>query len=116
VFGAASRGDAVATEIVLRLADETANMAETLLRRLGLLASDADVVLGGGTMQSGNAILIGRIRERLAVAASNVRVVLLDVAPVTGALIEALVCAGASPEAQARARIALHARSAVTGA
>jgi len=43
------------------LGDEVANMAATLLRRLRLLDSDADVVLGGGTLQSGNRILIERI-------------------------------------------------------
>jgi N-acetylglucosamine kinase-like BadF-type ATPase len=104
VFEAASEGDQVAREIVERLADETANMAVTLLRRLHLLRSDADIVLGGGTLQSGNGILIGRIAERLSTAAPNVRLRVLDVAPVTGALIEALVMAGASDEAQVRAR------------
>ena len=106
VFRAASEGDQVAREIVERLADETANMATTLLRRLDMLASDADIVLGGGTLQSGNGILIGRIAERLSTAAPNARLRVLDVAPVAGALIEALVMAGASEQAQARARAA----------
>lgn len=104
VFASASEGDEVARGIVLRLADELANMALTLLRRLRLLDSDADVVLGGGTLQSGNRILLDRIEQLLAAGAPRVAVRLLDVAPVTGALIEALVAAGASPAAQARAR------------
>jgi N-acetylglucosamine kinase-like BadF-type ATPase len=112
VFKTASEGDQVAREIVERLADEAANMAETLLRRLHLLRSDADVVLGGGTLQSGNGILIERIGQRLHAAAPRARLQVLDVAPVTGALIEALVMAGASGEAQARARTdALSSRS-----
>ncbi|MGI8667285.1 MAG: N-acetylglucosamine kinase [Jatrophihabitans sp.] len=109
VFASASEGDEVARQIVLRLAEELANMAVTLLRRLRLLDSDADVVLGGGTLQSGNQILLDRIHVLLAAAAPNVAVTVLDVAPVTGALIEALVAAGASPAAQVRARSQLSA-------
>jgi N-acetylglucosamine kinase-like BadF-type ATPase len=104
VFRAASEGDGVAREIVERLADETVNMAVTLLRRLDLLTSDADVVLGGGMMQAGNAILLDRIRERLTQAAPQVDVRVLDVVPVAGALAGALELAGASDAAQARAR------------
>ncbi|MDQ2838266.1 MAG: ATPase [Actinomycetota bacterium] len=110
VFASASEGDEVARAIVLRLADELANMAATLLRRLRLLDSDADVVLGGGTLQSGNRILLDRIHQLLDAVAPRVTVRVLEVAPVTGALIEALVAAGASPQAQARARAQLAGR------
>jgi N-acetylglucosamine kinase-like BadF-type ATPase len=106
VFKTASEGDPVAREIVVRLGDEVATMATTLLRRLHLLDSDADVVLGGGTLQSGNGILIERIHELMGEAAPHVQVKVLDVPPVVGALIEALVMAGATNEAQARARAA----------
>lgn len=106
VFETASDGDAVAREIVVRLGDEVATMATTLLRRLRLLDSDADVVLGGGTLQSGNGILIERIHELMHDAAPNVALQVLDVPPVVGALIEALVMAGATDEAQHRARAA----------
>jgi len=104
VFETASAGDPVAREIVVRLGDEVATMATTLLRRLHLLDSDADVVLGGGTLQSGNGILIERIHELMGEAAPNVQVKVLDVPPVVGALIEALVMSGASDAAQVRAR------------
>ena len=106
VFKTASEGDQVAREIVVRLGDEVANMAATLLRRLRLLDSDADVVLGGGTLQSGNRILIERIGALMLDAAPNVAVRVLDVPPVVGALIEALVTAGAPEEARRRARAA----------
>ena len=106
IFRTASEGDQVAREIVLRLGDEVANMATTLLRRLDLLRSDADVVLGGGTLQSGNDIVIDRIVELMREAAPDARVNVLDVPPVAGALIEALVLAGASDAAQRRARAA----------
>jgi N-acetylglucosamine kinase-like BadF-type ATPase len=107
VFRAASAGDAVARQIVERLADEVTNFAVALLRRLELLSSDADVVLGGGTLQSGNGLLLHRIKSQLAAAAPNVVVRVLEVAPVTGALAGALELAGASVAVQDRARATL---------
>jgi len=112
VFRAASAGDAVARQIVERLADEVTTFAVALLRRLELLSSDADVVLGGGTLQCGNGLLLHRIRSQLAAAAPNVVVRVLDVAPVTGALARALELAGASVAAQDRARARLRHRPA----
>ncbi|HJQ00376.1 MAG TPA: BadF/BadG/BcrA/BcrD ATPase family protein [Jatrophihabitans sp.] len=107
VFSAASAGDPVACRIVERLADEVSNLATALLRRLALLGSDADVVLGGGTLQSGNGPLLDRIRSQLAVVAPNVVVRVLDTAPVTGAVARALDLAGAPATARERARAAL---------
>jgi N-acetylglucosamine kinase-like BadF-type ATPase len=104
VFGAASAGDAVARQIVERLADEVTNLAVTLLRRLELLRSNADVVLGGGTLQCRNDLLLDRISLQLGAAAPEVVVRVLDVAPVTGALARALELSGASVAAQDRAR------------
>jgi N-acetylglucosamine kinase-like BadF-type ATPase len=104
VFQAASAGDAVARQIVERLADEVTTFAVALLRRLELLGSDADVVLGGGTLQSGNGLLLHRIKSQLAAAAPGVVVRVLDVPPVAGALAKALELAGASVAAQDRAR------------
>ena len=104
VFSAAAAGDPVARQIVERLADEVTNLATTLLRRLGLLASDADVVLGGGTLQSGNGPLLDRISSQLAELAPNVVVRVLDTAPVSGALARALDLAGVPIDAQERAR------------
>jgi N-acetylglucosamine kinase-like BadF-type ATPase len=104
VFDAASDGDEVACGIVARLADEVAHMAATLLRRLDLLGSDVDVVLGGGTLQSGNGVLLDRIHTQLLAAAPNATLRVLGVPPVAGALVDALGMAGASPEAKRAAR------------
>lgn len=104
VFGAASDGDRVAREIVEQLADEVVEMVAALLRRLDLLTSDADVVLGGGTLQSGNRVLLDRIRSQLAAAAPGAVPRVLDVPPVAGALAAALELAGASVVHQVRAR------------
>lgn len=79
----------------------------TLLRRLDLLDSDADVVLGGGTLQSGNEILLCRIGSRLREYAPGVTLRVLDVPPVAGALAAALELAGACAAAHCRARGAL---------
>jgi N-acetylglucosamine kinase-like BadF-type ATPase len=107
VFRAATDGDEVARHIVEQLADEVVTMALTLLRRLDLLTSDADVVLGGGTLQSGNQILLDRIRSQLSRGAPAAVLHVLDVPPVAGALAGALDLVHASAAAQARARAAV---------
>lgn len=104
VFDAASAGDEVAGGIVARLADEVAHLAATLLRRLDLVGSDADVVLGGGTLQSGNGLLLDRIHDQLLAAAPSARLRVLAVPPVAGALVDALAMAGAPPAARQAAR------------
>ncbi len=107
VLTAATAGDAVATAIVLRLADEVVDFVVAALTALELLESPAPVVLGGGVLQSGHAILLDRIRAQVARAAGSAVVGVLDVAPVAGALDEALLLAGAPADARARARAAL---------
>ena len=104
---AASSGDTAATAIVTRLADEVVELAGTLLRRLALLDSDADVILGGAILQAGNDVLLDRIRARLLDLAPGIALRVLDAPPVSGALSAALDLADASPEAQRSARAAL---------
>jgi len=106
VFDAAAHGDRVAHDIVERLADEVATMAGTLLRRLELLESDADVVLGGGTLRTTNGLLVAGIETRLHAVAPRVHIRAIDAPPMAGALVEALALAGASVDAQRRARSA----------
>lgn len=107
VLAAASAGDTAATAIVTRLADEVVELAGTLLRRLALLDSDADVVLGGAILQAGNAVLLDRIRARLLDLAPGVTLRVLDAPPVSGALNAALDLAGAGPATQRSARTRL---------
>jgi N-acetylglucosamine kinase-like BadF-type ATPase len=104
VFAAAMEGDPVAQAIVIRLADEGAIMATTLLRRLDLLAADADVILGGGLFQSRNPILLDRISAQIRLVATSVRIAVLQVPPVAGSLLEALSIVGATDAATDRAR------------
>jgi N-acetylglucosamine kinase-like BadF-type ATPase len=102
VLRAADRGDAAACEIVLRLADNAVEFAVALLHRLDLL-----VVLGGRLLQSGDRLLVDRIRERVTSVAPHAMVRVLDAPPVAGALAAALEMAGSSTSAQERARTQL---------
>jgi len=104
VFAAAVAGDAVATLIVDRLAEEITTMIVAHLRTLDLLAEETPVVLGGGTLQHGPAMLVDGINARLAVRAPYARTRILDVPPVTGAVLHALSLAGADSVARETVR------------
>jgi N-acetylglucosamine kinase-like BadF-type ATPase len=107
VLDAATAGDREALAIVDRLAEEVAAFALAALRGLDLLGAPVPVVLGGGVLQSGHALLLAGVRSRLAASAPHAVPSLLDVAPVAGALDEALDWAGADGAARARARASL---------
>ena len=113
VFAAAERGDAVATGIVLRLADEVVTLVTALIRRLALEVEPTPVVLAGGTLQFGPALLIDAIRERLAAVFPLALPRVLDVRPVAGAVLAALDLAGHTPQAEARIRATLSAHRSV---
>src|SRR5262249_25679828 len=66
VFAAAESGDDVANRITLRLAREVVTLVVALARRLGLEDQPVPVVLAGGTLQLGPALLLDAIRGRLA--------------------------------------------------
>ncbi|MGW1563848.1 N-acetylglucosamine kinase [Streptomyces sp. NPDC002144] len=100
VFATAESDDAVARGIVERLGDEIVAMVTALLRRLRLLRTPTPVVLGGGTLQNDQLLLRDHIGARLAVEAPLAHPRVLDVAPVAGAVAEALVTADAPTDAQ----------------
>lgn len=110
VFAAAEQGDVVAAAIALRLGDEVVVMTHALLRRLDLLDVPTPVVLGGGTLQNGPALLLDRIRDGLAARAPLGAPRVLDVPPVTGALLDALTSAGADDAARSLARRSVRTR------
>ena len=60
-------------------------MATAALRRLGLLDTAADVVLGGGVLAARDPLLLGSVLEELARAAPYARPVVVDQPPVVGA-------------------------------
>jgi N-acetylglucosamine kinase-like BadF-type ATPase len=107
LFAAAAAGDAVAAGIVDAFADEVATMATALIRRLRLARTDVEVVLGGGTLQTGNGVLHDRVTAGITAVAPRARVGVLDVPPVFGAVVEAWAAFGAPEAALRRVRRAL---------
>jgi N-acetylglucosamine kinase-like BadF-type ATPase len=104
VFAAAVEGDAVAREIVDRLADELATMAIAILRRLRLVRSNVDVVLAGGVIRTGDEVFFERIAQQLHRRAPRARILRLTEPPVVGAALLALDRLSVSPGAGARLR------------
>jgi N-acetylglucosamine kinase-like BadF-type ATPase len=106
VIRTSADGDPVAVAIVDRLAAEVATLALTTLRRLGMLDADADadVVLGGGVLRSGDARLLDGIAARLAEDAPRARIHLVTQPPIVGAAILGLEHLGAGHAAVERLR------------
>jgi hypothetical protein len=82
-------------------------MTLAVVRRLRLVRSDLDVVLGGGVLQSGEPRLLDRVQAGILAVTPRARVVLLRRPPVAGAALLALEAAGASPAAARAASQAL---------
>jgi N-acetylglucosamine kinase-like BadF-type ATPase len=89
VFAAARAGDDVAARIVAGFADEVVTMVSALVRRLHLSRSDVEVVLGGGTLQNSNGLVLDRVTRGIVAQTPGARVSVLRVAPVFGAVVEA---------------------------
>lgn len=104
VFEEAHAGDDVARQIVERLGDEVVSFAAALIARMDVAAADVDVVLGGRVLQAQDGLVMERIRSGLAAVAPAARIVVLDVAPVAGALASALEQVSATPADIAKAR------------
>jgi N-acetylglucosamine kinase-like BadF-type ATPase len=101
----AAAGDTVARSLVERLAVEIGLMARRAMRDLGV--AEADVVLGGGMLQSGEGLLYETVLERLPEGARGVAV---HDPPSLGAALAALDAVGAPAGAKARLRSELRAR------
>ncbi|GGK95365.1 N-acetylglucosamine kinase [Planomonospora parontospora] len=104
LMSAAAAGDAVARSLLARMADEVVVLAVVALRRLGLLDSPAEVVLGGGVLTARDPLLDGMIRRRFAERAPRAELVVAALPPVVGAALLGLDALGASEEAKARLR------------
>jgi N-acetylglucosamine kinase-like BadF-type ATPase len=107
VFAAAAAGDVVAARIIAAFADEVVLMVGALARRLRLVRTDVEVVLGGGTLLANDGQFRERVVAGVAAELPRAQVRLLGLPPVFGALAEALRRAGASPGSLARAKRAL---------
>ncbi|HEY0949322.1 N-acetylglucosamine kinase [Nocardioides sp.] len=104
LFEAARLGDEVATSVVLRQAEEIVALAASVMRRLELLDERTDVVLGGGVLTAGHALLLDAITAGLAERAPLATPVVVTAPPVVGAALLGLDAIGASPDAHARLR------------
>jgi N-acetylglucosamine kinase-like BadF-type ATPase len=103
---AADQGDQVARTVVKRLAEEISVMAITAMRRLDLPGLPTPVVLGGGVVTARNPLLMDGITARLAEAAPQAQVRVIDVPPVVGAALLGLDHVQAPPAAETRLRAA----------
>ena len=106
VVDAAAAGDAVARQLVDRLAEEIVLMATRALTELGLARRPASVLLGGGMLRDGRGLLYEETLARLAERAPRATATPVTAAPVLGAALDALDAAGAPPAAAARLRAA----------
>jgi N-acetylglucosamine kinase-like BadF-type ATPase len=104
LFQVAAAGDAVAVDLVRRLAGEVCVMALTAIRRLGLSDLPVPVVLGGGVLAARDPLLIGEITRRLADEVPRAEPRVIDIPPVAGAAMLGLDHIGAPLSAQARLR------------
>jgi N-acetylglucosamine kinase-like BadF-type ATPase len=105
VIAAAAEGDAVARQVVERLANEIVLMVRRAFADLDVEA--ADVVLGGGMLAPGDALLHELVVAALPVGA---RALVADAPPVAGAVLAALDAVGATESAKRRVREELRAR------
>jgi N-acetylglucosamine kinase-like BadF-type ATPase len=108
VFAEAAN-DEVAAGIVERLAGEIVAMARVALERLGLVDQPAEVLLGGGLLQSGNGPLSAAVETELRRVAPNASVTMPSSPPIVGAALLGLDAIGAPVEAQRRVREQLEA-------
>ncbi|MFD1930374.1 N-acetylglucosamine kinase [Nonomuraea mangrovi] len=104
LFRVAAAGDAIARSLVERMAEEIVVMAEVCLRRLELLETPTEVVLGGGVLRARHPMLSELLDERFAVRAPQAKPVVADVPPIVGAALSGLDRIGASEEAKTRLR------------
>lgn len=104
LFATAAAGDPVASALVERQADEVVALASVALERLGLLAEEAPVLLGGSVLAARHPQLNGRIEALLAERAPYARVSVVTAPPVLGAGLLGLDALGSGPEAYGKLR------------
>jgi N-acetylglucosamine kinase-like BadF-type ATPase len=99
-----ARKDAVAAEIVDRLADEVVTLARVALARLDLTQSPVEVLLGGGLLQARDGRLVDAIEAGMREVGPEITVRRTALSPIVGAALVGLDELGATAEAQERLR------------
>jgi N-acetylglucosamine kinase-like BadF-type ATPase len=112
LFQVAAAGDRVAREMIARQAEEVVLMAVTAMRRLGLLETDTDVVLGGGVLAARDPLLVSEIEARLHRYAPRALPRVSSLPPIAGAALLGLEHVHAGPAAIDRLRAAYAAAAA----
>lgn len=107
LFRVARAGDEVARRVVLRQGQEVVAFATAAMRRLDLLGTDVDVVLGGGVLRARDPLLHDTIEAGLHAAAPHARIGVVTAPPVLGAARLALDALGAAADAHATLRAQL---------
>jgi N-acetylglucosamine kinase-like BadF-type ATPase len=111
VFKAARQRDAVAREILDRVADEIVAFAVAAINRLGLSRREVVVVLGGGVFRADDPPFMRRIERGIRKVAPRAVISRLAAPPVVGAALIGLDATGAAPSVGVQLRRALtHAR------
>ncbi|MDI1460532.1 BadF/BadG/BcrA/BcrD ATPase family protein [Catellatospora sp. KI3] len=107
LFAVAAAGDGVARRVVARQASEITAMVTVAADRLGLRDLPYEVVLGGGVLRAGHALLNDAVYEGVKAHSSAVRLAVVAAPPVVGAGLFALDALGATSAAAAGLRAAL---------
>jgi N-acetylglucosamine kinase-like BadF-type ATPase len=107
VVFAEAEHDATAAEIVEHLASEIVAMARVALERLDLGDEPAEVLLGGGLLQSGDGRLSGTVEAELRRLLPKISVAAASSPPIVGAALLGLDAIGAPAEALHRVRTEL---------
>lgn len=98
-------GDSAAAAIVDRLAAEVVAFARAALVRLDMASEPAQVLLGGGLLQAGNARLLQAIEAGLSEVGPEITARVNEAPPIVGAALLALDEVGAGESAKARLRL-----------
>ena len=114
VFEAAD-SDAVAAEIVDRLATEVVALVRAAAGRLELADEEVDVILGGGLLQSGNQRLLAGVEAGLREIGPHLSSHVARSRPIVGAVLLGLDRLGAPAKAYAQAREELDRATASVG-
>ncbi|MFN8192662.1 MAG: BadF/BadG/BcrA/BcrD ATPase family protein [Nocardioidaceae bacterium] len=104
LFAVAEAGDDVARRVVRRQAEEVVALAVAALRRLDALDEPMEVVLGGGVLAAGHALLLDAVAELLGAQAPLATARVVATPPVAGAALLGLDRIGADAGALARLR------------
>jgi len=104
LFAVATAGDPIAADVVRRQATEVVALAVAAMRRLDVLGEEFDVVLGGGVLTAGHAMLMDEITRLLREQAPRASATVVGTPPVVGAALLGLDRIGAPPTAHARLR------------